>query len=354
MKKTLVALAVLATAGSAQAIELFNQDKVTVSMSGDVEVYYVKGKTSGSEFKQEIGDADFGFDTRYAVNDDLQVGAYWEFDGADDGKTRSSAAVGDVYMGLYSATYGSLKFGKLNTQLDDIGTGNDYNFGVNKFVDNADVGGHEAVRYDIDKGNFYGGFGIIQSKGSANKDAFGDDGGLFDAKLGARFADFDATFFYGQASQKEGAKVSILEDADNPLRANEEFETKLMGLELDYTGVENLTLELGYYTTDIKVKASDRFEGSTDNKTFAAAASYDFQVVVVNAGLSNTKYSDARNEDTAGEYDSHTDWFLNVAYPFAPGVEAYAEVGGDNAYSLVDAEYKKNGTGFAVGLSAEF
>jgi predicted porin len=81
MKKTLVALAVLA-AGSAQAgIELYNQDKVTVSMTGDVEVVYLKKTDEGADFVQEIQDADFGFDTRYAVNDDLQIGAYWEFSG---------------------------------------------------------------------------------------------------------------------------------------------------------------------------------------------------------------------------------------------------------------------------------
>ncbi|MGR5456496.1 porin, partial [Vibrio alfacsensis] len=84
MKKTLVALAVLA-AGSAQAgIEIYNENKVTVNLKGDIEVVYKRGYEDNATTKQEIQDADFGFDVRYAINNDLQFGAYWEFDGSAD------------------------------------------------------------------------------------------------------------------------------------------------------------------------------------------------------------------------------------------------------------------------------
>jgi predicted porin len=340
MKKTLVALAVLATAGSAHAgIQLFNQDKVTVTMDGDVEVYYVKAKKSGSEFQQEIGDADFGFDTRYAVNDDIQVGAYWAFDGANDGKAEKNLGVGDVYIGLYSNSAGSIKFGKLNTQLDDIGIGSDYNFGITKFVNDADVGGEEGVRYDLDKGTFYAGLGYLQNKKGINTGLGGEDGNLFDAKLGARFADVDARVFVGQATIDKGAAPDDKE--------------QLIALEATWTGVENLTLEAAYYTVKNDFGAAGKSD-ETDN-TFAFAAGYDFQVVAVNAGLSHTKFDEKQPHDSDG-YDSRTDWFLNVGYPFAPGVTAYAEVGADNAYSNVGTtaspEYKKNGTGFGVGIQA--
>ncbi|MDN3683504.1 hypothetical protein QW180_02450 [Vibrio sinaloensis] len=168
-KKTLVALSVLMAATSAQAIELYNQDGVTVDLAGDVEIRYKKGTAEDSELKQEIDDADFGFDTRYAVNDDLQIGAYLEFSGDNSDRATGDTSVGNVYVGFYHNEFGTLKVGKLDTQLDDAGIGSDYLFGVQSFFADADFGGEEAVRYDLDKGNFYFGLGLIQDKHNEKK-----------------------------------------------------------------------------------------------------------------------------------------------------------------------------------------
>ena len=56
MKKTLVALSVLFAATSAQAIELYNQDGVTVDLVGDIEVTY-QNSFSDSSMSQQIEDA---------------------------------------------------------------------------------------------------------------------------------------------------------------------------------------------------------------------------------------------------------------------------------------------------------
>lgn len=69
MKKTLVALAVLMAASSANAaIEVYNQDGVSVNLKGDIEVVYRNDVTGSSQMQQRIEDADFGFDIRYMVN----------------------------------------------------------------------------------------------------------------------------------------------------------------------------------------------------------------------------------------------------------------------------------------------
>lgn len=316
MKKTLVALAVLASAGSAQAIELYNQDKVTVNMTGDVEIVYLKGLEKDSEFQQEIQDADFGFDTRYAMNDDLQIGAFWEFSG-DNGV----AETGDVYMAFYSNTLGSIKFGKTATALDDAGIGADFQFGISSFFQNGTpFSGDEAVRYDLDKGTFYVSAAFLQDKNENN--GLGKDGTFFDAKAGFRVADFDFTGFVGKGTLDDGVAPS-------------QDET-LYAVEARYAGVENLNLAVGYYGTD-----GDALNAGTDIKTdtLGVSADYTFSAVTVAAGYS-TSDSDVANSEKLNS------WYANVAYSLAPSTKAYAEVGGDNA---TDSE-----TGFAVGLKAEF
>ncbi len=320
MKKTLVALAVLAAAGSAQAIELYNQDKVTVNMTGDVEIAYVKGTAKDSEFKQEIQDADFGFDTRYAVNDDLQVGAFWEFKGSDTNNVLG-AQVGDVYMGLYSASMGSVKFGKTATALDDAGIGSDYQFGISSFFQKGTpFAGHEVVKYELDQGTFYGKVAFMQDKNGYN--GLGEDGTFFDAKLGFRVADFDFTGFAGSAELK-GANVDPLVDG---------LKETIYAVEARYAGVENLNLELGYYGVKAELNNADATVGA-----YGAAADYTLNAWKFATGVSQT------NPDQG---EKVVNWFLNAGYSLAPSTTAYAEVGGNNADNTE--------TGFAVGLKADF
>ncbi|WP_240206141.1 porin [Vibrio sp. CyArs1] len=343
MKKTLVALAVLA-AGSAQAgIEIYNQDKVTVNLKGDIEVVYLQGIGVDQEMEQQIQDADFGFDVRYALNDDLQFGGYWEFDGASSDVTKGenkNALVGNTYVAVYSATYGSVKFGRLDSVLDDAGIGSDYQFGFDAFFSNeSPFGADESVRYDLDKGNFYGALAYKQDK---NDDAgLGTDGNMVDAKLGARFADFDVRAFYGKATFKgviDGTAVSGSTD-----------ET-LYALEAGWAGVENLNIEAGYYNLNNQADKTTNIYG--------LAADYTIDKVVLAAGLQyatfdkETYTSADGSTDTA---DSTTGWFLNAGYKIAPSATVYAEVGGNNGYSKdANNNYKTNDVGFALGAKAEF
>ena len=318
MKKTLVALSVLMAATSAQAIELYNQDGVTVDLTGDVEVRYKKSTTEDAELKQEIDDADFGFDTRYAVNDELQVGAFLEFSGDNSDRATGDTSVGNVYFGFYSTQYGTLKIGKLDTQLDDAGIGSDYLFGVQSFFQDADFGGDEAVRYDLDKGNFYLGLGIMQDKHNDKK--IGEDGSYFDLKAGVRVADFDFTAFYGNADL-QGSGMDV--------------EESIMALEARFAGIENVNLEAGYYRTDNDPAGS----GSENTDTFAIAADYTMGKTSFAGGVSNTSYS-------KDGVDSHVDWFLNTGYGIAPNTTVYAEIGGTS-------EDGKE-TGYGVGIKASF
>jgi predicted porin len=319
MKKTLVALSVLMAATSAQAIELYNQDGVTVNLTGDVEVRYKKKIGNDETTKQEIDDADFGFDTRYAVNDDLQVGAFLEFSGDNSDRANDKTSVGNVYVGFYHTTVGSLKIGKLDTQLDDAGIGNDYLFGVSSFFEDQGFGGEEAVRYDYDNGSFYAGLGLIQDKHEAQN--IGKDGHYFDAKIGYRVADFDFTAFYGDAELKGNSK-----DADQ----------NLLALEARYAGFENLNLELAYYNTEVKPKSGT---SKIDNDTIAIAADYTWNKWNFAGGIASIDRSLATEKD-------YTEWFLNTGYGIAPNTTVYVEIG-DNDLDNTDV-------GYGVGIKASF
>jgi predicted porin len=322
MKKTLVALSVLMAATSAQAIELYNQEGVSVNMTGDVEIRYKQAIGDNQELKQEIDDADFGFDTRYAVNDDLQIGAFLEFSGDNDDRATGNSSVGNVYFGFYHNDFGTLKVGKLDTQLDDAGIGSDYLFGVSSFFNDANFGGEEAVRYDLDKGAFYFGLGLIQDKHNAQ--AIGEDGQYFDVKVGARVADFDFTAFYGDAELK-GTKDGAALDADE----------SLLALEARFAGVENLNLELGYYNVENKPAVGEK----KDTDTIAVAADYTMGKTTFAGGVASIDKSDAAEED-------YVEWFLNAGYGIAPNTTVYVEIG-DNDKDNTDL-------GYGVGIKASF
>lgn len=318
MKKTLVALSVLAAASAQAGIEVYNQNGVSVNLQGDIEVVYVKDTKKDSEFTQEIQDADFGFDVRYAMNDAVSFGGYWEFDGASsnvtDGKD-SYTEVGDAYVAFYTTSYGSIKFGRTCGALDDSGVGSDFQFGVTAFVDSADFCADEMVRYDFDNGSFYAAAALAQDK--KNADSLGKDGGYYDAKLGYRVADFDFTAYFGAA---ELEKTAVKTDKD------------FLGLEARFAGVENLNLELGYYAYETKTASA-----KSETDVIALAADYTIDSITLAVGYDIVDPEGSKKVNN---------WFVNAGYGFAPNTTAYVEVGGND---VDDSE-----TGVAVGVKASF
>ncbi|KOO06199.1 porin [Vibrio hepatarius] len=293
MKKTLVALSVLLAASSQASIELYNQDGVTVNLKGDIEVRYKKTTSEDDNLKQEIDDADIGFDTRYAVNDDFQIGGYIEYSGDSSDRAQGNVANGNTYVGFYSQTYGSLIVGKLDTVLDDAGIGSDYMFGLSSFFgDDLDFGGEEAIRYDYDSGSYY--FSVGYNQDAYENHIYNRDS-YVDAKVGARVADFDFTVFYGSAH---------VDNSDDDL--------SLVALEARFAGIENVNLEAAYYYTDF---------GTVEADTFAIAADYTMEAWTYAAGV------DFVDPD---EGDEVTNWFVNAGYGIAPNTTLYAEVGGSD------------------------
>ncbi|MGF1903018.1 porin [Aliivibrio sifiae] len=319
MKKTLVALSVLAaSAGSAQAFEVYNQDGVTVGLHGDIEVVY-KNALDSSSYQQEIQDADFGFDVRYAINDEVSFGGYWEFDGASGDVTKgksTSAEVGDTYVALYSQSYGSVKVGRTCSALDDAGIGSDYQFGIKTFFSGDEAYcGDEMVRYDLDTESFYMTAAFVQDKNGS--ESIADDGQHADLKLGYRVADFDFTAFVGNSDLDSGSTEM------------------LTALEARFAGIEDINLSAGFYSLDKERKVLEDMK----TNTIALAADYTMADWLFAAGYSFS------SDDTKGSDDVQT-WYVNGGYALAPNTTAYAEVGGNDV--------KDSEIGLAVGVKASF
>ncbi|MDE1223997.1 porin [Vibrio aestuarianus] len=327
MKKTLLALAVMAAAGSAQAgIEVYNNEGVTVNLKGDIEVVYVQAIADNSEFKQEIQDADFGFDVRYAINDDLQFGGYWEFDGASSDVTKgssTSANVGDVYVALYSQSMGSIKVGRTCGMLDDAGVANDYQFGITSFFNNSSsFCTDEMIRYDIDKGNIYAGASYAQDKNENT--LMGKDGNYFDAKIGGRVAGFDIRAYFAAAELKKSTEV----------------DETLWALEAVYSGVENLNVGIGYYALNHDIQGG----ADKDSDSLALGVDYTIEKTTLSVGYSLS--------DEDGAADKTNSWFVNAGYALAPNTTAYVEVGGNDAKDKTTGQ--DTDTGVALGVKASF
>ncbi len=319
MKKTLVALSVLAaSAGSAQAFEVYNQDGVTVGLHGDIEVVY-KNALDSSSYQQEIQDADFGFDVRYAINDEVSFGGYWEFDGASGDVTKgksTSAEVGDTYVALYSQSYGSVKVGRTCSALDDAGIGSDYQFGIKTFFSGDEAYcGDEMVRYDLDTESFYMTAAFVQDKNGS--ESIADDGQHADLKLGYRVADFDFTAFVGNSDLDSGSTEM------------------LTALEARFAGIKDINLSAGFYSLDKERKVLEDMK----TNTIALAADYTMADWLFAAGYSFS------SDDTKGSDDVQT-WYVNGGYALAPNTTAYAEVGGNDV--------KDSEIGLAVGVKASF
>lgn len=320
MKKSLLALAVMTAAGSAQAgIELYSENDVTVTMGGDIEVVYVQGKGEHDELQQQIQDSDLSFDVRYAVNESLQFGAFWEFQ--DRGVNE-----GDAYVAAYTDGH-SFKVGSLCTALDDAGIGSDYQFGLTSFFSNADVYcGEQVMRYDLDAGAVYA---TLAARQFSDSDDRNTDASYFDGSIGYRgLENFDFTAFLGKTS-----------DTD---KGGDLHDETLWSVQARFNGVENLGLAVAYYSMDDDSQTTD---------TIGFAATYDLEVVALAAGVS------VSDSDAAGSED-FTAWYVNAGYPLAPNTTAYVEVGADDGYTNYGTDaapvYKENGTGFAFGVKASF
>ncbi|KEY91237.1 porin-like protein H [Candidatus Photodesmus blepharus] len=316
MKKTLVALGVMAASSAQAGLEVYNHDGIKVNLQGKLEVVHERAISDNSPFKRRVDDADFGFDVNYTINDDLQLSGHWEFEGSSD----NTGSIGDVYLTLHSQSLGSLRIGRTCGALDDVGISSDYQLGENSFLhaDESLFCGDEMVRYDMDTGMFYGTLSYAQDK-NGNFEKIGEHGSYADARVGFRAGSLDFSVAYGDI------------DADN-FAAKE----SLLALEARFSGIENTNLAIAYYTVD-----GDISQPGTDIKrdNIYLAADYMMNKWLFAAGynIADIDHSDIEDVDS---------WYVNAGYSLAPKTTAYFEVAGNSE--------DQSQTGVVLGIKATF
>jgi len=309
MKKTILAtmLTSLFAATAAHSATVYDANDMTLDVYGDVEVQAQKGTADNSDKIINIDDADFGFKVGYNIGNGVTALAVVEADGEN---SNDNITLDDSYVGLSSATWGTVTAGKQVTIADDIGIGNDYEFGIST-SSNSLFDGKQVVKYTVDKGNYYGGISYLVNTGAG-----GDNKDSIDAKLGARLGGLDLTAYYGNTDQGTYDSETVL------LEARYAFEALALAA---------------------SVSSTDKYTENNDATSFGLAAVMTFDKMAYSAAWSVV------DEDSVDKVNSY---FVNAAYSFNSNVTAYVEVGGNDDKD--DVTGNDTELGYAVGMAVSF
>jgi predicted porin len=331
MKKTLVALAVLTAAGSANAgIDLYNDNGVNVTLSGAAEVQYLQtiqksdGPSDDAGF--HLDDGDLQLNTTVAVTDKLNAvaGIGFAFESRD-------VTNDELWVG-FSGDFGQLTFGRQLYITDDAGIGKDYELGLEQ-VDLVQTEGNEAIKYVFDNGTFYFGathdLDSAQADGTSGSDDFlGADGTVTDARLGARFADFDVRGYYYTAEDLSGGI-----DVDG-FNLEAEYVMNAFAFAASYGQVEYTSSANSAIKSDVDVF---EINGSytLDKNTFALG--YNRADATAENGGANGK-----------ETDTIDNIYANVTHQLHSNVKVYAELG------YADGDKADYDMGYLAGMEVKF
>jgi predicted porin len=314
MKKTLLALAIAATATSVNAADVYNKDGVSVSVGGAAEIQLYKNFDENSDAEMRLDDGELNFGTTVAINEDLNAVGYFDFEFED----RASAGTGsgtkntELYAGFESNGL-KVTFGRQYTVADEAGIGEDYEFGTES-LGLGDAHGSEVTKVWYTGDKFWVAAAYDLDNGKA------DDKTIID--LGASFKPVDAlelrAFYYTQESTT-GQVVS----AD----------------------ISSYNLEATYSFSDFTIAGS--FGSYEDDKVadsevdvISVAGTYTMGKNTFALGFNQ---ADKKNEDVSNIY-------ANVTHSLHSNVKVYGEVGyADSDDSSVDYDLA-----YVAGLEVKF
>jgi predicted porin len=305
MKKTLIALAVLGAAGSANAAEIYAMDGMTLDFSGEAEVQFIQSQTQDSDPAINVETATLTVDANYEIAEEMAAGGHYEIDGSG-----TTANISDLYVYFELSPELTMSVGRQSTVLDDAGIGGDYAFGFSSYIDTTKLvtSGDQVVKYTYDGGEvFYGALSYVMNKASTSGDYQAD------GSIGARVGDFDYTLFLAQS---ETATLN----AD------------LYTLEARYT-LGSITLAGTYGVSSSEQTAA----ADLDQTIVGLAASFD------DGGRWTYAAGWANVDDDSTDVN---DVYVNASYWITDNVNAYAEVG----FSDDDTQ----DTGYVVGMDVSF
>ncbi|UTV28471.1 porin [Photobacterium atrarenae] len=317
MKKTLLALSVLA-AGSANAgVNLYDQDGVIVDLSAAAEVQYyqpIQSENSNDDAGLHLDDGDLALNTTVAVTDDLNAigGVAFAFE-------KSDVTNDELWVG-FSGEFGELTFGRQLLISDDAGIGKDYELGFEQ-ISFGDTEGSETIKYVFDNGQFY--FGLshdLDAEGaSPATDFLNTNGTITDGRLGARFGDFDVRAYYYTSETASTAANKVEVDAFN--------------------------LEGQYVMGAFAFAAS---YGNVEAETNGATAEVDLIELAGSYTLDKNTFALGYNRADIDGGDTVDNIYGNITHRLHSNVKVYAELG------WADADNADLDLGYLAGMEVLF
>ncbi|PSW08184.1 porin [Photobacterium rosenbergii] len=322
MKKTLLALSVLA-AGSAQAgINLYDANGVIVDLSGAAEVQYIQkiqDKNNDNDAGIRIDDGDLQLNTTIAVNDQLNVvsGLGFRFEAPlDFDDSKSNVSNDELWVGL-GGDFGTLTFGRQLLIADDAGIGKDYELGFEQ-IGFGRAEGNETIKYVFDNGQFY--FGLSHDLDADGTDFQGNDGTITDGRIGARFADFDVRAYYYTFEAGTGTTKE---------------ETDAFNIEAEYVmGQWAFAASYG--------QVEEKIGGSTDFDADAIELAGSYTMGKNTFALGYNRIDDDFSNDTIDNV------YGNITHQLHSNVKVYGELG------WADQDSKDLDMGYLVGMEVIF
>ncbi|EEZ41500.1 porin [Photobacterium damselae subsp. damselae] len=334
MKKTLLALAVMTAAGSANAaINVYDNNGVKVDLSGAAEVQYFDGFEKSKDATIRLDDGDFAINATYAINENLNVisGMAFKYESRD-------VQNDELWVGFSSNQMGALTFGRQLLVSDDSGIGKDYELGLEQ-VDFAQTEGDRVIKYVYDNGSFYA---------AASHELNADHSTtITDGRLGFRTNGLDVRV-YGYDGERIGAKgleLGITPDQKPIVKPGEAGEDiRGYNLEAEYGfGAFNIAASFG----QIEYKAADTHVTDRDLDLYEINGSYTMDKTTFALG-----YVHAQNHANTEKYGKrHDNVYANVTQQLHSNVKVYAEVGyADNDKIINDREE----FGYVAGMEVKF
>ncbi|WP_124936746.1 porin [Vibrio viridaestus] len=334
MKKTLVALAVLAAAGSVNAAEVYNNDGVSVSVSGAGEVqYYQDYEADGDDVssKIRIDDAQVNVMVGVEVTEDLTAVAGLKQTFESDDNATGTVSTDGSYVGLASAQFGTLTFGRQYLITDDSGIGADFEVGAAQYGQDVTIGS-DVIKYVYDNGQYYFGLSHDLDEGEGST----ADETSTDGRFGFRMGGLDARLYI-----YSGESVSLGNDLLGTSYGTGDEDS--YNLEAVYTFNDQWSMAASFGNENKDVNNAE----VSDRKVFEVVGSY-----AVDKNTFSLGYVYA-NEDEGTNAGESNNIYGVVVHQLNANVRAYAELG----YYDVDLDTAADpdfDVAYTVGMEVSF